>query len=125
MYNLNPYFKGIIDIDEKAIVICNTEHTIIYMNPAAVKQYQKRGGADLIGKSLLDCHSERSREIIKRNLEMMKNDETVNKIFETHSSDPNKNDDIYFVAIRDESKNLIGYYEKFEDKNLHLRKDNE
>lgn len=117
--NLNHYFKGIIDIDEKAIVICNLEHEIVYMNPAAVKQYQKRGGDYLIGKSLLNCHSERAREIIKRNLEMMKNDKTVNKIFETHSSDPNKNDDIYFVGIRDDSGELIGYYEKFEDKNLY------
>lgn len=116
---LNEFFKGIIDIDEKAVVICNLNHEIIYMNPAAVKQYAKRGGTALTGRSLLDCHSERSREIIKQNLELMKNDKTVNKIFETHSSAPNKNDDIYFVGIRDEQENLIGYYEKFEDKNLY------
>lgn len=117
--DINAYFKGIIDGNEKQIVVCNTNHEIIYMNPAAVKQYAKRGGTALIGKSLLDCHNERSREIIKQNLELMKNDKTVNKIFETHSSDPNKNDDIYFVGIRDEQGNLIGYYEKFEDKNLY------
>lgn len=119
MNDLNIYFKGIIDADEKPIVVCNTEHIIIYMNPAAVQRYEKRGGMALIGKSLLKCHSNRSREIIKRNLEIMENDRTVNKIFETHSSKPNTNDDIYFVGIRDERGELIGYYEKFEDKNLY------
>lgn len=119
MNDLNIYFKGIIDADEKPIVVCNTEHIIIYMNPAAVQRYEKRGGMALIGKSLLKCHSNRSREIIKRNLELMENDRTVNKIFETHSSKPNTNDDIYFVGIRDERGELIGYYEKFEDKNLY------
>ncbi len=119
MNDLNIYFKGIIDADEKPIVVCNTEHIIIYMNPAAVQRYEKRGGMALIGKSLLECHSNRSREIIKRNLELMENDRTVNKIFETHSSKPNTNDDIYFVGIRDERGELIGYYEKFEDKNLY------
>lgn len=120
MNNLNIYFKGIIDADEKPIVVCNTEHIIIYMNPAAVQRYEKRGGMALMGKSLLKCHSNRSREIIKRNLEIMENDRTVNKIFETHSSKPNTNDDIYFVGIRDERGELIGYYEKFEDKSLYL-----
>ena len=119
---LNEFFKGIIDGNDKQIVICNLNHEIIYMNPIAVKQYEKRGGTALIGRSLLECHSERSREIIKRNIEIMKNDKTVNKIFETHSSKPDTNDDVYFVGIRDEQGNLIGYYEKFEDKNLYSGK---
>lgn len=119
MNNLTPYFKGIIDIDEKAIVICNLEHEIIYMNPAAVKQYQKRGGADLIGKSIFDCHNPHSQELIKKNVQAMKEDKSLNKIFEFHKTRDGANDDVYCAAIRDENGELIGYYERFEDKNLY------
>ena len=49
---LSPYFKSIVDQDRLSIVICDLEHTIIYMNPAAIKDYHKYGGAALIGKSL-------------------------------------------------------------------------
>lgn len=117
--NINAYFKGIIDGDEKQIVICNTNHEIVYMNPAAVKRYEKSGGADLIGKSLLDCHNERSREIIKKTIDNMKADKSLNKVFEFHKTRDGANEDVYCVAIRDEQGNLIGYYEKFEDKNLY------
>ena len=34
---LSPYFKSIVDQDRLSIVICDLEHTIIYMNPAASK----------------------------------------------------------------------------------------
>lgn len=118
--NLTPFFKGIIDSDDQAVVICNTQHEIIYMNPAAVKRYEKFGGAQLVGKSVLDCHNPRSVEIIRRNIEIMTNDKGVNKIFEAHSTKNGGNNDIYTAAIRDEGGELIGYYEKFEDKNLYL-----
>ena len=118
--NLTPFFKGIIDSDDQAVVICNTQHEIIYMNPAAVKRYEKSGGAQLVGKSVLDCHNPRSVEIIRRNIEIMTNDKGVNKIFEAHSTKNGGNYDIYTTAIRNEDGELIGYYEKFEDKNLYL-----
>lgn len=117
--NLNVYFKGIVDQDEQPVVICNIQHEIIYMNPAAVKRYGNAGGAGLIGKSLLECHNPRSVEIIRRNIDMMSRDKSVNKIFEVHSTRHGGNNDVYTVAVRDESGTLIGYYEKFEDKNLY------
>ncbi len=117
--NLNVYFKGIVDQDEQPVVICNIQHEIIYMNPAAVKRYENAGGAGLIGKSLLECHNPRSVEIIRRNIDMMSRDKSVNKIFEVHSTRHGGNNDVYTVAVRDESGTLIGYYEKFEDKNLY------
>lgn len=117
--NLNVYFKGIVDQDEQPVVICNIQHEIIYMNAAAVKRYENAGGAGLIGKSLLECHNPRSVEIIRRNIDMMSRDKSVNKIFEVHSTRHGGNNDVYTVAVRDESGALIGYYEKFEDKNLY------
>lgn len=40
MADLNAYFKSIIDQDREAVVICDLDHTIIYMNPAAVVDYK-------------------------------------------------------------------------------------
>ena len=34
---ISAYFKSIVDQDICAVVICDTQHRIIYMNPSAVK----------------------------------------------------------------------------------------
>ena len=46
---MNEYFKSIVDQERVSVVICNLQHEIIYMNPAAIKNYAKRGGEALIG----------------------------------------------------------------------------
>ena len=61
---LNQYFKSIIDQDNCAIVICDLNHKIIYLNPQAEINYAKSGGNELLGKSLLDCHNPQSVEAI-------------------------------------------------------------
>ena len=66
---LSNFFKSVIDSDPAPVVICNTEHEIIYMNPTAVERYAKKGGAKLIGRSLLDCHNTESNQKIKAVLE--------------------------------------------------------
>ena len=38
---LNAYFKSLVDQDRAAVVICDLEHTIIYMNPAAIASYMQ------------------------------------------------------------------------------------
>ena len=38
---LEKFFKAIIDEDRASVVICDKEHNIIYMNPAAVKIMKK------------------------------------------------------------------------------------
>ena len=63
---LNAYFKSLVDQDRAAVVICDLEHTIIYMNPAAIASYAKHGGAALLGKSVLTCHNPQSRQTIQR-----------------------------------------------------------
>ena len=35
--DLSQYFKSIVDQDRCAVVICNLEHEIIYMNPTAAE----------------------------------------------------------------------------------------
>lgn len=113
--DLNPYFKSIIENDITNVVICNLQNEIIYMNPAAIKSYKKRGGEKLIGKSLLLCHNSDSCEKINRVVEWFGKDKKNNHIFAYHN--PKQNKDVYMVALRDENGELIGYYEKHEYKN--------
>lgn len=63
---LNAYFKSLVDQDRATVVICDLEHIIIYMNPAAIASYAKHGGAALLGKSVLTCHNPQSRQTIQR-----------------------------------------------------------
>lgn len=114
--NLTVFFKSIIDSDIMPIVVCNTEYEIIYMNPTAVQRYAKRGGAELIGKSLLDCHNSESNNKIKAVVEWFSKSHKNNKIFTFHN--PKENKDVYMIALRDDNGNLIGYYEKHEFRTL-------
>ncbi len=110
---LSTYFKSIIEQDNAAVVICDLEHTVIYMNPAAKQQYKKYG--NLLGKSLLDCHNDKSRETIKKVVNWFTESENHNLIYTFHNEKQNK--DVYMVALRDDSGRLIGYYEKHEYRN--------
>lgn len=112
---LYDYFKSIIDMDRCAVVICSLSHEIIYMNPAAVERYAKRGGAALIGRSLLDCHGPGSREMIQRTVEWFGRSRDHNIIYTFRNAEENK--DVYMVALRDGDGRLIGYYEKHEYRN--------
>ena len=109
---LNAYFKSLVDQDRAAVVICDLEHTIIYMNPAAIASYAKHGGAALLGKSVLTCHNPQSRQTIQRVIDWFAADKSHNLIF-THY-DEKHDRDVYMVALRDDDGNLIGYYEKHE-----------
>lgn len=112
---LYPYLKSIIDTDRSAVVVCNLQHKIIYMNPAAAERYKKRGGAELLGKSLLDCHTPASRERIEQVLSWFRESDTHNIIYTFYNEKENK--DVYMVALRDTDNCLIGYYEKHEYRN--------
>ena len=96
------------------MVICNLEHEIIYMNPAAVHSYEKWGGDKLIGRNLLDCHNPESVKQIKKVVEWFASDDSHNIVYTSHNEKQNK--DVYMVALR-ENGQLIGYYEKHEYRN--------
>ena len=108
------YYKSIVDQDRSSVVICNLKHEIIYMNPTAVNNNEKRGGDKLIGKSLLECHNQESREKIQQVIDWFAADESHNIVYTYYNEKQNK--DVYMVALRDEGK-LIGYYEKHEYRN--------
>lgn len=107
---LTQYFKSIIDTDQCAVVICNLTHEIIYMNPAAIVRYEKRGGEALLGQNLLDCHNPQSVEKIKKVILWFEESTEHNRIYTFYNEKENK--DVYMIALRDADKTLIGYYEK-------------
>ena len=118
--DLNQVFKSVLDADRTAVVICDLEHRIIYMNPTAIDRYKKWGGAELLGKSLLDCHNERSREIIRKVVEWFKASKDNNLVYTFYNEKENK--DVYMVALRDDTGELIAYYEKHEYRNRETMK---
>lgn len=115
-----PYFKSVIEQDKSAVVICNTEHIIIYMNLSAKLRYAKRGGEKLVGKSILDCHNSDSTDKIQKTINWFKSDRSHNILYTHHRNRENK--DVYIVALRDDNGELIGYYEKHEYRNKETEK---
>lgn len=115
MNNLNEIYRSVLEADRAAVVICDLNHTIIYMNPTAISRYGKWGGASLLGKSLLACHNEKSREMITKVVDWFRADASHNIVYTFHNDRENK--DVYMVALRDDSGTLIGYYEKHEYRN--------
>ena len=112
MTDLNSIYKSVLEADKAAVVICDLEHKIIYMNPEAIQRYEKWGGKDLLGKSLLDCHNEKSREMIQKVVGWFRESKDNNLVYTSYNQKENK--DVYMVALRDESGDLIAYYEKHE-----------
>ena len=117
--DLFQFFKSVLDQDLCAVVICNLEHEVIYMNPAAIARYAKSGGAELIGKSLLNCHNGKSVEMIHRVLDWFRESKEHNRIYTFRNEKENK--DVYMVALRDGDGTLIGYYEKHEYRDVETR----
>lgn len=115
MSDLAVYFKSVIEQDRCPVVICNLEHEIIYMNPAAIARYKKNGGKKLVGASLLNCHKEKSQDIIKKVVAWFAESRENNMMYTFRNKKENK--DVYMVALRDENGGLIGYYEKHEYRN--------
>lgn len=108
---LSNFFKSVLEQDLSPVVICNLEHTVVYMNPASVKRYH----ADLTGKSLKACHNADSNKKIDRVVAWFAESKDNNIVYISRNDKENK--DVYMVALRDSSGTLIGYYEKHEYRN--------
>ena len=52
-----------------SIVVCDLSGIVLEMNEKAGEIYQKYGGMELVGKSLIDCHPEPARSKLLRLLE--------------------------------------------------------
>jgi DUF438 domain-containing protein len=105
----------ILDSFPYPVVFVDCEHIIRYMNKTAKYHYhEERGYRELIGRSLFECHNERSKQMIISAFEKIKNHS--NEIFIGVTV---KNQRIYMNPVRDEEGELIGYFERFE---LNLQK---
>ena len=65
-----------------------------------------------MGRSVLDCHNERSREMIVKVIDWFAKSKDNNIVYTFKNVKENK--DVYMVALRDDDGELIGYYEKHE-----------
>ena len=89
---IDKMMRSIIEQDRASVVICNPEHVIVYMNPAAKIRYAKRGGAELVGKSLLNCHNEESKQIIEKVISWFGESEKNNMIHSFYNEKENKDE---------------------------------
>lgn len=49
-----------------AVTVTDSDHTVVYMNDAAAKTFESKGGRELVGTNLLSSHNERSQAIIEK-----------------------------------------------------------
>ncbi len=63
--------KGILDSYPYNIIFVNNDYIISFMNKKAQDHYYKKG-KNLMGKSIFDCHNEKSIEKIKNTYEEIK-----------------------------------------------------
>ncbi len=103
--------KSMLDMDTAPVVVCDTDHIIVYMNPSAKERYHK----DLTDRSIKDCHPPKANEMIDKVVTWFKESKDNNIIYTYHNDVENK--DVYMVALRDDDGTLIGYYEKHEYRN--------
>ncbi len=110
--DISVFFKSVLDADSAPVVLCNLEHSVVYMNPSAIEHYH----IDLTGKSIKLCHNAESNEKIDRVIAWFNKATDNNKVHTFYNNKENK--DVYMIALRDEEGNLIGYYEKHEYRNV-------
>ncbi len=63
-----------------AVTVCDRDGMILYMNERAARTFERWGGRDLLGSSLIDCHPEPARSRLLHLMEhRQKNVYTIEK----------------------------------------------
>ena len=108
--NREEMFEAILDSIPYRIVFVDTDHIIRYLNKEARHHYYDvRGYDELVGKSIFECHSEKSKEMLIAAVEKLRNH--GNEIYLSVSV---YNERKYINPVRNEKGELIGYFERFE-----------
>lgn len=107
---IDKYLRAFVETDMNQIVICDTNHIIVYMNKVAIEKFSDLGGADLIGKSLMQYLGVETQSRIEAIVSWFSEFPDNNWVY-TYRNEASQTD-MYAVALRDENGNLIGYYEK-------------
>ncbi len=101
------YLAAVLDsLRDPLLVADAASHEIVYMNKAAISHF--KDGVDLLGRSLLDCHNEKSNAVILEVLEALAAGEEERLIHE------DEKERIYMRAVRETDGDMIGYYERYE-----------
>ena len=98
---------AILDSLKAPILFADPSHVTRYMNQAAIQHYE--GGVDLLGKSLLECHNEKSQEIMIEILDLM-----VNEGLEEREISQEDGQRIFMRVVKDSTGTVLGYYERYE-----------
>ena len=108
--NREEMVEAILDSIPYRIVFVDTDHIIRFLNKEARHHYYDvRGYGELVGKSIFECHSEKSREMLIAAVEKLRNH--GNEIYLGVSV---YNERKYINPVRNETGELIGYFERFE-----------
>lgn len=107
---IDKYLRAFVETDMNQIVICDTNHIIVYMNKVAIEKFSDLGGADLISKSLMQYLGVETQSRIEAIVSWFSESPDNNWVY-TYRNEASQTD-MYAVALRDENGNLIGYYEK-------------
>lgn len=95
--------SDILDSMPYELVFVDCEHIIQYMNRVAKEKF-----GDIVGKSLLDCHNQESKERILEVYQKMVASGT--EILERAGQHLRA----YVTPVHDKEGTLVGYYERFE-----------
>lgn len=97
---------AILDSLKDPLLFADTDHVTRYMNKSAIAYYEE--GESLVGRSLLDCHNERSQQMMIEILAEMH--EGLQERLITDDEEHR----IYMRAVRDAEGKVLGYYERYE-----------
>ena len=97
---------ALLDSLKDRLLLADTNHIVRYMNKAAIAYYT--GGEALLGTSLLDCHNERSQQMMVEILAEM------HQGLEERLITDNEKYRIYMRVVRDPEGRVLGYYERYE-----------
>jgi PAS domain-containing protein len=101
------FLSALLDSLKDPVLVADTEHTVFYMNQAAVAYYEE--GESLLGRSLLECHDARSCDMILEILTAMQQEGLEEQLITD-----NEKHRIFMRAVRDPGGRLLGYYERYE-----------
>ena len=100
-------YRAILDAYPYEIVFVDRTHTVRWLNRTARRRY---GAMVKIGNSLFNCHNESTRPKIEAFLRRA--DEGEDEMFETYNKSTGERE--FFVPVRDEAGQVIGYFERHE-----------
>jgi len=99
--------NALLDSLVEPVLFVDNQHVVRYLNRAAASHY--RGGYDLLGSSIFDCHNATSNEVIRQiHGEMQAGAIEERKIID------NAKHVVFMRAVRDPQGQLLGYYERYE-----------